>query len=60
MYIYNIYLPPFKRIRDPRNLMKFKHDEPVPDGEEVYIPTEDEWIELDKRLAEIHKKTVQN
>ncbi len=59
MYIYNLVIPESRRIRDPRQLMKFKHDEEYVPEEDVYIPTPEEWDELDKRLAEMHEKTVE-
>lgn len=56
MYLYNLQLPKGSEITDPRKLMIFEHDEKLPDPDEIYIPTPEEWEEMDRRLAEIHNK----
>lgn len=59
-YIYRL-TPGGKNLSDPRSLMKFKHDEPLPDEEaEIIIPTPEQWEELDERMAKIHEKPPEN
>lgn len=49
-YLVNMQLPQEKQIRDPRALMPFDWDDEIPE-EDVYIPTPDEWEELDRKYA---------
>jgi hypothetical protein len=49
-YLVNMQLPKEKAIRDPRALMPFDWDDEYT-PEEVYIPTAEEWEELDRKYA---------
>ena len=49
---FNLSVPRDKRVSDPRQILKFKHDDELPENtSEIYIPTPDEWEEMDRRLA---------
>ncbi len=57
MPLYNLQIPKeTDRIKDPRELLIFQHDDPLPEAAEIKIPTPEEWEEMDRRLAEIHNK----
>jgi hypothetical protein len=43
-------------IRDPRLIWPFDWDEEIPPAE-VYIPTEEEWEELDRKYAQRQRKS---
>lgn len=48
---FNLSVPPGKRIQDPRQILRFKHDDPISETEsEIHIPTAEEWEEMDRRL----------
>lgn len=53
-YTFNFQLPELKKISDPRQIMRFKWDEPLSGDGEIHIPTADEWEEMDRRLADLH------
>lgn len=52
-YLVNMQLPKEKLIRDPRALMPFEWDDEY--VEEVYIPTPDEWEEMDRKYVKKEK-----
>jgi hypothetical protein len=51
IYLINKDLPAHKQYKDPRELMKFKHDIEYIDPESIHIPTPEEWEEMDRRFA---------
>lgn len=54
VYLFNKDLPEDKRINDPRALMPFPWEEPLPE-EEVHVPTPDEWEALDRKYVKDKK-----
>lgn len=48
---FNLSVPRDRRATDPRQIMKFRHDDEIPEtSSEIHIPTPEEWEEMDRRL----------